>query len=84
MKDKVVRSNLTRMFCSWTPIGITNHGMVQFSGIMGMRWIDCSWLDVSNTNVQLVAFDQGSEVLVTKDHCIFERVFDVVANHAPS
>ena len=84
MKDKVVRSNLTYMFCSWTPIGITNHGMIEFSGIMGMRWINCSRLDVSNTDVKLVAFDEGSKVLVTKDHGIFERVFDVVPNHAPS
>ena len=84
MKDKVVWSNLTDMFSSWTPIGITNHGMIEFSGIMGMRWINCSRLDVSNTNVKLMAFDQGSEVLVAKDHSVFERVFDVVTNHAPS
>ena len=84
MKDKVIRSDLTNMFCSWTPIGVSHHGMIEFSGIMGMRWVNCSRLDVSNTYVELMALNQGSKILVTKDHCVFEGVLDVVANPAPS
>ena len=32
-------------------------------------------MNVSDSNVQVMAFDQGSKILVTKDHGILERFF---------